>query len=60
MAFKKKYFIPPETKVELVATRKEQVFKKEMAYSEALGAKRKKGWSYRIYQLGFSQYNSKP
>lgn len=51
--------LPLETKVELVAKKQGQVFKKIMTYREALEKlkNKKKGFSYQIFQIGFSQFN---
>jgi hypothetical protein len=50
--------LPLETKVELVATKQNEVFKKIMTYREALEKfkNKKKGFSYQIFQIGFSQF----
>ncbi|MCP4052846.1 MAG: hypothetical protein GY739_07235, partial [Mesoflavibacter sp.] len=45
-----------ETKVELVAVKEKQLFRKILNYGDALKVKRKKGWAYFIYQVGFAQY----
>lgn len=46
-----------ETDIELVAIKGNKVFKKIMKYGDALKVKRKKGWHYYNYQIGFSQFN---
>lgn len=48
--------LPLDTVIEVVAVRNDEVFKKQITYREALEMKRKKGFYYRFYQLGFSQY----
>lgn len=48
-----------ETKIELIGIRGDEVFKKEMTYGEALQITKKKGWVYRYYEIGFSQYEIK-
>ncbi|MCP4085071.1 MAG: hypothetical protein GY745_08485, partial [Actinomycetia bacterium] len=48
--------LPMETKVELVAVKEKQLFRKILNYGDALKVKRKKGWAYFIYQVGFAQY----
>lgn len=50
--------LPLETKVELVAIRGDEVFKKIMTYGESLNVQRKKGFKYYTFQLGFSQFNN--
>ena len=57
MAKQKDNIFPLATEVELIAIRGEEVFKKIMTYQDALNVPRKKGWEYKIYQIGFSQYN---
>lgn len=51
--------LPLETKVELVAIQQNEVYKKIMTYKEALEKfkNKKKGFSYHIFQIGFSQFN---
>lgn len=61
MAYKKKSdfnILPMETKIEFIATKGEKVFKKVMEYGEALNTKKKKGWVYKYYQIGFSQFSN--
>ena len=50
--------IPMTTEIEVVAIKGLQVTKKVMTYSEALNLKRKKGWVYKIYQKGYSQFRT--
>lgn len=58
------FILNPETKVELVSTKGEKAFLKIMKYEEAVKVlqgkhptlKKKKGWIYKIYQMGFSQF----
>lgn len=59
MAKQKDYTFPLTTEVELIAIRGEEVFKKIMTYQDALNVPRKKGWEYKIYQIGFSQFENK-
>jgi hypothetical protein len=51
--------LPLETKVELVATKQNEVFKKIMTYREALDKfkNKKKRFSCQIFQMGFSHFN---
>ena len=56
MATKKDYTFPLTTKIELVAMRENEVFKKIMTYEEALNVPKKKGWHYQCYEIGFSQF----
>lgn len=51
--------LPMTTQVELVAVRGKELFRKILNYSEILEVKRKKGWQYYIYQVGFAQYNNR-
>lgn len=54
----------PETKVELISTKADKVYLKVMEYQDALNVlkgkhptvKKKPGWIYKIYQMGFSQF----
>ena len=48
--------LPEETKIEVIAINGKQVFKKIMNYADALQMEKKKGWIYKFYQLGFSQF----
>lgn len=58
------FILNPETKVELVSTKGEKAYLKVMKYEDAVKVlkgkhptlKRTKGWVYRIYQMGFSQF----
>lgn len=58
MAKRIKYLgLPRDTKIEVVGTHpKHGTFKKEMTFGQALNLEKKKGWTYRNYQLGFSSY----
>jgi hypothetical protein len=48
-----------ETKIEVVAINNNGVaIKKEMLYKEFLSLKKKKGYQYLAYELGFSQFNN--
>lgn len=46
------------TKIEVIAKKGNKVFKQEMTYEEALNIRKKKGWTYSNFQLGFSQYKT--
>ena len=56
MAKKKDYQFPLTSSVEIVAIKGDEVFKKILTYEQALNIKKKKGWCYIIYQVGFSQF----
>lgn len=53
--------------VELIMVKGDKVFSEIMEYNEALKIiqnkhpvrKKKKGWIYKIYQIGFSQFQNK-
>lgn len=47
---------PLDTEIELVAIRGKEVFKKVMTYREAIDVPKKKGWQYKYYEIGFSQF----
>ena len=50
--------IPNNTIIEVLAIDKlGKVVKKKMTFSEWKSIKRKKGFIYKAYQLGFSQFN---
>ena len=60
MAVQKKQFkgeayigLPYDTIIEVVATKGDQVIKKQISYGEALSMKKAKGWIYSNYQKGF-------
>lgn len=53
-----KYKLPEWTLIEVIAKNGNKVIKKELTYKKALKIKRKKGWVYEFYQLGFSQYKT--
>jgi hypothetical protein len=60
MAVKKTTFelLPLETIIEVVAIDREGgAMKKEMKYGDWLEIKKKKGFIYKAYQKGFSQFN---
>lgn len=59
MAKIKENTFPLDSEVELIAIRGKEVFKKIMTYQDALNVPRKKGWEYKIYQIGFSQFENK-
>ena len=48
--------LPLDTKIEVIAIKGDELHKKIMPYSEALQLKKKKGWNYLFYQIGFSQF----
>ena len=50
---------PLTTEIELIGIRGNDVFKKIMTYGDALNVKKKKGWEYKYYEIGFSQYKIK-
>ena len=50
---------PMETEIELIAIKGDEVFKKVMKYGDALNIPRKKGWQYKYFEIGFSQFNLK-
>jgi len=56
---KKDFTFPLSTDVELIAIKGEKVFSMILTYEYALNVPRKKGWNYRIYQIGFAQYKGK-
>ena len=59
MAKQKDFTFPLTTKIELIAIRGDEVFKKIMTYEEALNVPKKKGWNYIYYEIGFSQFKLK-
>lgn len=50
--------LPRDTKIEVIASYGGKSIKKEMTFGQALNLKKKKGWNYRSYQLGFSQFKT--
>ena len=48
-----------ETEIELIAIKGDEVFKKVMKYGDALNIPIKKGWQYKYFEIGFSQFNLK-
>lgn len=48
--------LPGNTLLEIVSIKGESVVVKEMTYSEWLGLKKKKGFRYIAYQVGFQQF----
>ena len=58
MAYSKKYILPLDTEIEVIAKRKDEVYKKIIKLSEIKTIKKKKGWSYGFYKIGFSQYKN--
>ena len=59
MAKQNNNLFPMETEIELIAIKGDEVFKKVMKYSDALNITRKKGWLYKYFEIGFSQFNLK-
>ena len=59
MTRKKDFIFPPDKEVELIATKGEEVFSMILPYEKALNVPRKKGWNYKVYQIGFAQYKGK-
>ena len=47
---------PPETIIEVISTKGEEVYKKVMKFEDAVRMEKREGWNYTIYQLGFSQF----
>ena len=50
--------LPMETEIELIAIKGKEVHKKVMKYGDALNVKKRKGWIYKYYQIGYSQYDT--
>ena len=50
--------LPPDTLVDVVATKNEFVYIKQMSISEYGRMQRKKGWYYRLYQIGTHSFKS--
>jgi cobalamin biosynthesis Co2+ chelatase CbiK len=48
--------LSPETIVEIIATKNGKHYKKEMTVKEWKGFLRQNGFSYTVYQKGFSQF----
>ena len=59
MAKQNNNLFPMETEIELIAIKGDEVFKKVMKYGDALNITRKKGWLYKYFEIGFSQFNLK-
>lgn len=59
MAKQNNNLFPMETEIELIAIKVDEVFKKVMKYGDALNIPRKKGWQYKYFEIGFSQFNLK-
>ena len=59
MAKQNNNLFPMETEIELIAIKGDEVFKKVMKYGDALNIPRKKGWQYKYFEIGFSQFNLK-
>ena len=55
---KKESLFPLDTEVELIAIKGEKVFKKVMRYGDALNVPRLKGFEYKYFQVGFSQFKN--
>lgn len=54
-----KVSLSSETKIEVVAIDNNGVaIKKQMLYKEFISLKKKKGYQYIAYELGFSQFNN--
>lgn len=51
--------LPEETEIEVIASKGEQHFKKVMSLKKAREMKRKPGFTYRFFQIGFSQFKIK-
>lgn len=56
MRRKRDFIFNPNTEIELIAIRGSEVFKKIMRYGDALDVKKKPGWTYKYYEIGFSQF----
>lgn len=56
MAEKNNYLLHDSTILEVVAIKGEDVIVKEMSYSEWKLLKRKSGFRYMAFQVGFSQF----
>lgn len=51
--------LPLETEIEVIAICEgKKPVKQVMTYGEALKLKKSKGWNYRFYQFGFSQFKT--
>ena len=59
MAKQNNNLFPMETEIELIAIKGDEVFKKVMKYGDALNIPIKKGWQYKYFEIGFSQFNLK-
>ena len=51
--------LPPETEVEVIASKGNQHFKKIMTLKEIKTMEKKPGFSYRTFQIGYSQFKLK-
>lgn len=56
MAKQKIGIFPLDTDIEVIAINGNNIVKKTMKYSEALNLPKKKGWVYKFYEIGFSQF----
>lgn len=54
----RKIGIAPETKIEVIAIKGTKVFKTKKTLKQARKMKRKKGFKYLFYQVGFSQFKN--
>jgi hypothetical protein len=54
----KKLELPQDTEIEVIAKKGETVVKKIMTIKEFKEIKRKKGWEYSSFQIGFSKYKT--
>jgi len=57
MARKQKYVLPSSVEIEVVAVKGKESVKKNITLSEIATIKKKKGWKYYFFQLGYSQFN---
>ena len=53
---KTEHVLPLDTKIQVVAIKGEKAVPTTMTFSEALQIKKKPGWIYNFYQIGFSSY----
>lgn len=58
MKNKKFIELPDLTIIEVIAKNGNKVYKQEMTYGDAKNIKKKKGFSYSFFQLGFSSYKN--
>jgi hypothetical protein len=55
---KKTGIFPLTVDVEVIAIKGDKVVKKVMTYGKALEIPKAKGWTYRFYEIGFSQFKT--